>query len=88
MHTFIKSATPNQKYDLSIIFENGSIMEYSMIHFLEQLRFGPLKDRDVWMKLDVFPTHLEWNKGSYQVTLNIEEIIPNYIRRYKNELLE
>lgn len=88
MHTFIKSATPNQKYNLSIIFENGSEMEYSMMHFLNQLRFSPLKDRDVWMKLDVFPTHLEWNEGAHQVTLNIEEIIPNYTSRYKNELLE
>lgn len=86
MHTFFKSVTPNQDYSLSILFENGSEMEYSMMHFLNQLRFSPLKDRDVWMKLDVFATYLEWNKGACQVTLNIEEIISDYTRRSKNEL--
>jgi hypothetical protein len=33
------------------------------------------------MKLDIFPTHLEWNQGAYQVTLNIEEIISGYTER-------
>jgi len=75
MDTYFESVRPNQDYGLSIIFKNGSQLEYSMMHFLSQIRFSPLKDRDAWMKLDVFPTHLEWNKGAYQVTLNIEEII-------------
>jgi len=81
MCTFLKKVTPNQDYSLSIIFENGSEMEYSMTHLLNQLRFSPLKDWDVWTKLDVFATHLEWNKGACQVTLNIEEIISDYTRR-------
>jgi hypothetical protein len=75
MDTYFKQVTPNQDYSLSIVFENGSEMGYPMMHLLKQLRFSPLRDRDVWMKLDVFSTHLEWNQGAYQVTLNIEEII-------------
>lgn len=78
MHSFFKRVTPNQDYSLSIMFENGSEMEYSMTYLLKQLRFSPLKDWAVWMNLDVFATHLEWNKGAYQVTLNMEEIISDY----------
>lgn len=81
MHTFFVSVTPNQNYSLHIIFENGSEIEYDMVRFLNKLRFNPLQDKHVWMQIDVFPTHLEWNKGAYQVTLNIEEIIPNYMSR-------
>lgn len=78
MQKFFKSVTPNQDYSLSIIFQNGAAMEYVMMHLLNQLRFSPLKDKDVWMELDVFSTHLEWNRGTRQVTLNIEEIISIY----------
>lgn len=81
MYTYFKSVIPNHDYSLNIIFENGSEIEYSMAQFLNQLRFSPLKDMDVWMKPDIFSTHLEWNKGSYQVTLNIEEIIPDSLQK-------
>ncbi|SMP55238.1 DUF2442 domain-containing protein [Anoxynatronum buryatiense] len=80
VHTFFQSVTPKHDYTLSIILENGKEIEYSMEQLLNQLRFSSLKDMDVWMQLDVFPTHLEWNKGVYLVTLNIEEIIPDYTR--------
>jgi len=81
MDTYFKQVTPNQDYSLSIVFENGGAMAYSMKHLLNQLRFRPLKDREVWTKLEVFPTHLEWNQGAYQVTLNIEEITPGHAGR-------
>ncbi len=56
-------------------------MAYPMMHLLNQLRFSPLRDREVWTKPEVFPTHLEWNQGAYQVTLNIEEITPGQAGR-------
>jgi len=74
---YIKQATPHHDYSLSITFESGSAMKYSMSQFLHQLRFAPLRDFKVWLHLEVFPTRLEWNKGAHQVTLNIEELIPH-----------
>lgn len=47
-----------------------------MIQLIDQLRFSPLKDADVWKQVECFPTRLEWNKGMYPVSLNIEEIVP------------
>ncbi|MGD0622748.1 MAG: hypothetical protein ABSA82_09860 [Thermacetogeniaceae bacterium] len=81
MHTYFQKVTPNQDYSLGIVFEDGGAMVYPMVHLLNQLRFRPLKDRDVWTKLEVFSTHLEWSQGAYQVTLNIEEIIPGHAGR-------
>lgn len=48
-----------------------------MAHLIKQLRFSPLIDIDVWNQVEIFPTHLEWNKGTYPVSLNIEEIVLN-----------
>ena len=81
MDTYFKQVTPNQDYSLSIVFENGGEMGYPMMHLLNQLRFSLLRDRDVWMRLEVFATHIEWNQGAYQVTLNIEEIISGHAGR-------
>ncbi len=78
MHTYFKRVTPNEDYSLSIVLENGCTLKYSMVQLVNQLRFTPLKNREVWLYLEVYPTHLEWNKGRFQVTLNIEEIIPDH----------
>jgi hypothetical protein len=75
MNSYFKSVTPYEDYTLSIVFENDNHLEISMLNALNQIRFSPLKDKNIWMNLDTYPTHLEWNKGLYQVTLNIEEIL-------------
>lgn len=62
---------------MDIIFEDGYKTSFSMAHLIKQLRFSPLIDIDVWNQVEIFPTHLEWNKGTYPVSLNIEEIVLN-----------
>lgn len=85
MYEFFRSVTSNNDYSLSIVLESGREIKRSMLHLLSQIRFNPLQDKDVWIQLEVSPTHLEWNAGTYQVTLNIEEIIPDYTTEPKSE---
>lgn len=61
-------------HDLRILFDDGSQVIFPMASNLVQLRFMPLSDDRVWENLIVYPTHLEWNAGQYQVILNCEEV--------------
>lgn len=83
MILFFKNAVPKDDYTLSIEFSNDSIVEFPLDTMLVQFRFNPLKDECVWKAVEVFPTHLEWNSGTFQVNLNIEEIVP--ILKIKSE---
>lgn len=83
MILFFKNAVPKDDYILSIEFSNDSIVEFPLDTMLVQFRFSPLKDVCVWKAVEVFPTHLEWNSGTFQVNLNIEEIVP--ILKIKSE---
>lgn len=74
---YFNNAVPKDDYTLNIIFENGYEVKFPMIQLLKQFRFSPLEDLNVWKRVEVYPTHLEWNKGTFQVNLNIEEIVPN-----------
>lgn len=76
MILYFKNAVPKDDYTLSIEFSNGSNVEFPFSNMLIQFRFSPLKDKEVWKYVEVFPTHLEWNIGTFQVNLNIEEIVP------------
>jgi hypothetical protein len=75
---YFKNAFPKDDYTLSIEFSNGSNVKFPLGNMLEQFRFSPLKDKEVWKYVEVFPTHLEWNSGTFQVNLNMEEIVPKY----------
>lgn len=74
---YFSNAVPNDDYTLSITYENGYEQKFPMVHLIKQFRFSPLKDVDVWREVEVFPTHMEWNNGTFQVNLNIEEIVTN-----------
>lgn len=67
-------AVPNDDYTLSIIFEDGEKLEFSMVNMLHKFRFSPLKQLQVWRHIEVYSTHIEWNEGTFPVTLNIEEL--------------
>ncbi|WP_209511077.1 DUF2442 domain-containing protein [Sedimentibacter acidaminivorans] len=75
---YFNSVTPNNDYTLSIVFDNYYEIRFPMIHLLKQFRFSPLRDLNVWKRVELFPTHLEWNMGTFQVNLNIEEIVRNF----------
>ncbi len=72
---YFKKVVPKDDYILDIYFDDGSKMNFSMTNLIKQFRFSPLKNHDVWINIDLFPTHLEWNKGNFQTTLNLEEIV-------------
>ncbi|MEL7646832.1 MAG: hypothetical protein AAGU76_02005 [Sedimentibacter sp.] len=78
MILYFISAVPKDDNTLSVQFSDSSNVEFPIGSLLVQFRFSPLKDKKVWEKVEVFPTHLEWNSGTFQVNLNIEEIVPNY----------
>jgi len=79
--TYFKNVIPKEDYILIIIFDNDCELQFPMSNFISQFRFSPLQNIHVWYEVEVFPTHLEWNKGSFQVTLNIEEAYPNYYKK-------
>jgi hypothetical protein len=71
---YFLEAVPNDDYSLSITFEDGEKLEFSMLDLLCKFRFSPLGQLIVWRRIEVYPTRLEWNSGTFPVSLNIEEI--------------
>lgn len=78
-------AVPNDDYILSITFENNERLEFSMVQLLYTLRFSPLRDHTAWKRVEVYSTHLEWNEGTFPVSLNIEEIEEIIYKRVLSE---
>lgn len=83
---YFKNAIPNDDYTLSIIYESGYEQEFPMVNMLKQFRFSPLQEIKVWKEVEVFPTHMEWNKGAFQVNLNIEEMVPDSLINQRKEV--
>lgn len=80
---YFKSVIPNDDYTLNIVFGNDTELKFPMMQLLKQFRFSPLQNKYVWKTIEIYPTHLEWNEGTFQVAINIEEITPNYLNLHQ-----
>lgn len=67
-------AIPKEDYRLEVTMTNENRLEFDIKPYLDTVQFCPLKDKAVWMKIEVRNTCLRW-KGNSKVELSVDTLL-------------
>ena len=64
---YFKSVTPLPRYHLLIVMETGNIIHFDMKSRLNTIRFGELKDTDLFNSVKTDGTYLLFGDGNVKI---------------------